>query len=506
MMLQLLPLVALLRTATAAVPADEVDGPSLPGYKRAFPRDTRHYSGYIRTYYPGRSVKVYTHYHLALHEDPTAPVLQWQQGGPGGSSLLGLFTENGPLTLNDASWKNDGLEVFDNPHTWQNAAGGVSLLYLEHPAPTGFSYCEPACVHDDDSQADLHLAILDEFFGKMYPELRRNRYIISGESYAGVLVPTLAERILKRRSPGANVAPDSLEGFALGNDCPGNKVFTCTPYSGWAGTKVSLDFLYGHGMVPDIVKERVDEVCADWYVSEPPGPQTPPPTQCADALEDPIRPLKSTAGDTYDMGGGYFLYDTCGADLLALSADGAARHLPTTQRRSSASTRGRAPTRPTNERIANAYALDSGEYACGQENAATAWLRRSDVQTALHVRSTPDFSLSTNLEYNFTAASLLETYKERLAPNFRILQYSGDADPCVPMPGTQKWIRSLALPETTPWHPWLAPGTAAVTGYATVYAPDFTFASIRDAGHMSPRYKPRELFYMVDAWLRKEPL
>ena len=504
-MVLLLPLV-LLHTATAAVPTDEVDGPSLPGYKRAFPHGSRHYSGYIRTYYPGRNVKVYTHYHLALHEDPTAPVLQWQQGGPGGSSLLGLFTENGPLTLNDASWKDDALEVFDNEHTWANAAGGVSLLYIEHPAPTGFSYCEPACVHDDDSQADLHLAILDEFFGNMYPELRKNRYIISGESYAGVLVPTLAERILKRRSPGANVAPDSLEGFALGNDCPGNKVYTCTPYSGWAGTKISLDFLYGHGMIPDIIKERVDEVCADWYVSEPPGPQTPPPTQCADALEDPIRPLKSTAGDTYDMGGGYFLYDTCGADLLALSADGAARHLQTTQRRSRASTQGRAPTRPTNERIANAYALDSGEYACGQENAATAWLRRSDVQTALHVRSTPDFSLSTNLEYNFTAASLLETYKERLAPNFRILQYSGDADPCVPMPGTQKWIRSLALPETTPWHPWTAPGTAAITGYATAYEPDFTFASIRDAGHMSPRYKPRELFYMIDAWLRKEPL
>ena len=132
--------------------------------------------------------------------------------------------------------------------------------------------------------------------------------------------------------------------------------------------------------------------------------------------------------------------------------------------------------------------------------------RRADVQDALHVRSTPDFSLSTNLEYNFTAVSLLEAYKERLAPNFRILQYSGDADPCVPMPGTQKWIWSLDLPETTPWHPWTAPGTAAITGYATVYAPDFTFASIRDAGHMSPRYKPRELFYMIDAWLSKEPL
>ena len=47
-------------------------------------------------------------------------------------------------------------------------------------------------------------------------------------------------------------------------------MYTCTPYSGWAGTKISLDFLYGHGMIPDIVKERVDEVCADWWCG-PPG-------------------------------------------------------------------------------------------------------------------------------------------------------------------------------------------------------------------------------------------
>ena len=56
----LLPLLVLSRTASAAVPADEIDALSLPGYKRAFPHGSRHYSGYIRTYYPGRSVKVYT--------------------------------------------------------------------------------------------------------------------------------------------------------------------------------------------------------------------------------------------------------------------------------------------------------------------------------------------------------------------------------------------------------------------------------------------------------------
>ena len=50
-MVLLLPLLVLSRTASAAVPADEVDGRSLPGYGRPF-LDTRHYSGYIRSTTP----------------------------------------------------------------------------------------------------------------------------------------------------------------------------------------------------------------------------------------------------------------------------------------------------------------------------------------------------------------------------------------------------------------------------------------------------------------------
>ena len=145
----------------------------------------------------------------------------------------------------------------------------------------------------------------------------------------------------------------------------------------------------------------------------------------------------------------------------------------------------------------------------GQENAAGAWLNLDGVQAALHVKPTA-FSFSTGLDYNFTAASLLDDYAKTLIPNFRILQYSGDADPCVPMPGTQKWIASLAaggaLQELDAWRPWTAPGTMSVTGYATTFAPNFTFATIRDAGHMSPRYKPRELLYMIESWLRQAPL
>ena len=66
------------------------------------------------------------------------------------------------------------------------------------------------------------------------------------------------------------------------------------------------------------------------------------------------------------------------------------------------------------------------------------------------------------------ALSSFPSYKNDLVGQVRILQYSGDADPCVPYVGTQRWIDSLALKTTTPWHPWTTHGR--ISGYATVSA------------------------------------
>ena len=52
--------------------------------------------------------------------------------------------------------------------------------------------------------------------------------------------------------------------FGRGVEGPGNGVFTCTPYSGWAGTQISLEFLYGHGSLPDSRKREIDAACKDW--------------------------------------------------------------------------------------------------------------------------------------------------------------------------------------------------------------------------------------------------
>ncbi|KAF6829341.1 carboxypeptidase s1 [Colletotrichum plurivorum] len=74
-----------------------------------------------------------------------APLAIWLNGGPGGSSIMGLLEENGPCLVN-ADSKTTRL----NPWSWSNE---VNLLYLDQPNQVGFSYDVPTNVtaHDDEN-------------------------------------------------------------------------------------------------------------------------------------------------------------------------------------------------------------------------------------------------------------------------------------------------------------------------------------------------------------------
>ncbi|KFA55265.1 hypothetical protein S40293_04966 [Stachybotrys chartarum IBT 40293] len=66
-------------------------------------------------------------------KDPAnAPLAIWLNGGPGGSSMLGLLQENGPCMVN-----SDSKSTVLNPWSWNNE---VNMLYIDEPNQVGFSY------------------------------------------------------------------------------------------------------------------------------------------------------------------------------------------------------------------------------------------------------------------------------------------------------------------------------------------------------------------------------
>lgn len=71
-----------------------------------------------------------------------APLTVWINGGPGSSSMIGLFQELGPCTVNSS-----GAAV-DNPYSWSNVS---NMLFIDQPTQVGFSYSEAVPGYLDDS-------------------------------------------------------------------------------------------------------------------------------------------------------------------------------------------------------------------------------------------------------------------------------------------------------------------------------------------------------------------
>ena len=121
----------------------------------------------------------------SLDKPSTDPILVWFNGGPGCSSLLGMFAENGPFVFDDGE-----SIIKPNPHPWNVRA---NLLYIESPAGVGYSFANTTddIMSSDLSQAEDAFAGLRNFYDA-FPQFRSNNLFITGESYAGVYAPYLA--------------------------------------------------------------------------------------------------------------------------------------------------------------------------------------------------------------------------------------------------------------------------------------------------------------------------
>lgn len=135
-----------------------------------------------------------------------APVIVWLQGGPGASSLYGLFTENGPLRVRKNKFER-------RKYNW---ALSHHIIYIDNPVGTGFSFTKDPkgyCTDQTRVGEELH-STLTQFF-QLFPELQGNKFFVTGESYGGKYVPALAYTIHKK-NPTSNIKIN-LKGIAIGN-------------------------------------------------------------------------------------------------------------------------------------------------------------------------------------------------------------------------------------------------------------------------------------------------
>ncbi|KAI2601740.1 alpha/beta-hydrolase [Hypoxylon sp. NC1633] len=125
------------------------------------------------------------------------PVVIWMNGGPGGSSMMGLFSEMGPCLAND---DNNGTSR--NEDSWTNFA---SVIFIDQPAGVGFSMISNSTVGGPDNKLEASRdfdRFLSIFFGDAFPQFSHLPLHIAGESFGGTYVPGFVDYVSRRQQLG----------------------------------------------------------------------------------------------------------------------------------------------------------------------------------------------------------------------------------------------------------------------------------------------------------------
>ncbi|KAI3751531.1 hypothetical protein L2E82_22619 [Cichorium intybus] len=168
--------------------------------------DLGHHAGYYQIEHSIDAQMFY--FYFESRNSKHDPVVIWLTGGPGCSSELALFYENGPFKI------GDNLTLGWNDYGWDQAS---NLIYVDQPTGTGFSYSSDKkdIRHDEQGVSDDLYDFLQAFFTE-HPELVDNDFYITGESYAGHYIPAVAARVHQgnKNKEGIHI---NLKGFAIGN-------------------------------------------------------------------------------------------------------------------------------------------------------------------------------------------------------------------------------------------------------------------------------------------------
>ncbi|KAI9675695.1 MAG: hypothetical protein M1817_001062 [Caeruleum heppii] len=213
------------------------------------------------------------------------PVVLWLNGGPGCSSLTGLFLELGPSSLD----KN--LKLHFNPYSWN---ANASVIFLDQPVNVGFSYSGGSVSNTVAAGKDVY-ALMTLFFSQ-FPEYREQPFHMAAESYGGHYVPIFAAEILAHKNRNIN-----LQSVLIGNGLTDGLVqyeYYRPMACGDGGWPAVLDESECRAM--DNALPRCLSLINNCYNSESVWSCVPASIYCNNAL---LGPYQKTGQNVYDVRG-----------------------------------------------------------------------------------------------------------------------------------------------------------------------------------------------------------
>lgn len=464
----------------ASAEDDEIK--DLPGLNEKI--NFKQFSGYLRGDDEKKTKKFLHYWFVESQGNPEKdPLLLWLNGGPGCSSMGGLFTELGPFSV-----KDDGKTLKLNDYSWNKMA---NVLFLESPSGVGFSYSDSIVnVHTDDSTANENYHAIKSFLEK-FPKYKDSPLYLSGESYAGVYLPTL----------GMLVDADqeiNFKGVAIGNGY----------LNAGKLTDSLVFFAYHHGIIGKKTWDKISRSCCN---GKPPSRQACTFTgkkaswSCGFAVNEINAQLAGSGLNPYNI------YGKC---LSASSGEG---QLSSTYKHSSKervdrtllnfmsnATIAKSHSKPF--QVFNASVTKLGqEPPCFDDHTLIQYLNSPEVREAIHIpKKVGAWDTCSMLVYIVKYPTLpggLAPQMKSLIESKRkltMLVYNGDVDAVCNFLGDEWFVDDLGRKTVADYAIWRV--DKQVAGWVKHFD-GITYATVRGSGHMVPSDRPREAFEMIKIFL-----
>uniref|UniRef100_A0A0D9ZH27 Uncharacterized protein n=1 Tax=Oryza glumipatula TaxID=40148 RepID=A0A0D9ZH27_9ORYZ len=388
------------------------------------------------------------------------PVLLWLTGGPGCSAFSGLIYEIGPLFFDFHGYKGGLPTLHYKANSWTKIS---NVIFVDSPPGTGFTYATTAEGFKSSDTIVVHqlYTFIQKWFDD-HPQFSLNPFYVSGDSYSGIIIPTLTMEIAKGKE-SRNERHLNLKGYIAGNP------LTDTTHD----DNSKFPFLHSLGIIDDELYEVARKNCKGDYM-------TPPNSQCANS----VQAIRDCIRDVNDL---HILEPRCEEDGISLMSDNSA---------SSHDRRTKLLESAVSSVCRNATYVLSKIWANDEAVRESLGIHKGTVTTWERCNH--------DLLYKKQIVSSVEYHLSLITQGYRGLVYSGDHDSVVSLIGTQGWLRSLNLSITHGWRPWYV--DSQVVGFTRTYSNNLTYATVKGAGHTAPEYMPKECLAMVDRWLSGEPL